>query len=167
MQAFKSESRALVWPHWKSSHSLRGDRGGQAEVAQAGTTLLHTEPHLISQSFTPFFWVFAAPPTPPPTTPLLVFPLLPVFLLLLKSPLLSPRAVRDHSAVPLRHCLWHSGLRTPCMTWRVLVQTWGRGGEIAAFFLPKLLQTWSLRKTSKVLSAPGGLVLEHSAFKKS
>lgn len=72
-QEFKSESRDLVWSHEKSSHYLQG---GQAEVAQAGTTQPHAKPRswLLSP---PFFWI--------PLVFYSSFPPLPLFLLLFPS----------------------------------------------------------------------------------
>lgn len=94
-QAFKSESRDLAWPHWKSAHSLKG---GQSEMARAGTTQLHTKPNCWSLHstysseylllFSPFFVVFP-----------LLLPSLPSPLS--KSLLLWPRTVSGHAEVAL------------------------------------------------------------------
>lgn len=94
-QEFKSEGRDLAWPHWKSAHS---PRGGPAEVAQAGTTQLHTKPgaQCLSLPYSSeylllfFFFSFA------------VFPLVLLsFPPLSKAALLCPRTVSGHSEVAL------------------------------------------------------------------
>lgn len=94
-QAFKSESRDLAWPHWKSAHSLKG---GQSEVARAGTTQLHTKQ--IVEVFTPLTFLNAS---------CFFFPFFVVFPLLLpslpsplsKALLLCPRTISGHAEVAL------------------------------------------------------------------
>lgn len=123
MQAFKSESRALAVTSLEKLPFPQGRAGG------GGSGWYHPAPSRAASQclLLPYSTTCCFPPPP-----LLLFPLLHLFLLL-KSPLLCPRAIRDHSEIPLKHHRWHSGLRTPCITWRVLAEMWGMEGKLLPF----------------------------------